>query len=66
MSSHSLAGRLDMFREMAAEARKDAAHAASGEMKDAYERLARSWDLLIGEISAAMASEDERFKQRTG
>jgi len=55
-----------MFREMAAEARKDAAHAASGEMKDAYERLARSWDLLIGEISAAMASEDERFKQRTG
>ena len=64
MSSHPLAGRLDMFREMAAEARKDAAHAASPEMKDAYEHLAKSWDLLIGEISAAMASEEERPKER--
>jgi hypothetical protein len=54
-----------MFREMAAEARKDAARPASAEMKDAYERLARSWDQLIGEISAAMvASEKERPKQR--
>jgi hypothetical protein len=55
-----------MFREMAAEARKDAAHAASAEVKDAYERLARSWDQLIGEISAATGSERERPKQRAG
>jgi hypothetical protein len=65
MSGHCLAGRLDMFREMAAEVRKDAARAASAEMKDGYERLSRSWDELIGEISAAM-SENERPKQRAG
>ena len=55
-----------MFREMAAEARKDAARAASAEMKDGYERLARAWDELIGEISAALAAEKERPRQRAG
>jgi hypothetical protein len=64
MSGHPLADRLDMFREMAAEARKDAAGTAPGEMKDAYEHLASSWDQLIDEISAATASEKERPKQR--
>ena len=55
-----------MFRAMAAKARRDAARAASAEMKEGYEHLAKSWDLLIGEISAAMASEKEQPKQRAG
>ena len=66
MSKHPLADRLGMFRAMAAKARRDAARAASAEMKEGYEHLAKSWDLLIGEISEAMASEKERPRQRTG
>jgi hypothetical protein len=51
---HPLADRLAVFREMAAEARRDAAHAASSEARLDHERLATSWDQLISEIVAAM------------
>jgi Ribonuclease G/E len=54
MADHPLADRLDSFRKMGAEARRDAERAKSAEMKDGYEQLAKSWDQLIGEIEAAM------------
>jgi hypothetical protein len=63
MADHPLAGRLAMFREMAAEARKDAARATSADMKLGYERLVESWDQLISEIEAAIESEKMRPKQ---
>ena len=53
-ANHPLADRLGVFRQMAAEARRDAAHAASSEARLDYDRLARSWDELIYEIVAAM------------
>ena len=52
MAKHPLADRLGLLREMAAEARKDAARATSAEMKAGYERLASSWDELIREIDS--------------
>jgi hypothetical protein len=53
-ANHPLADRLGVFRQMADEARRDAAHAASSEARLDHERLARSWDELIYEIVAAM------------
>ena len=41
---------------MAVEARRDGARAPSSEMRDGYEQLAKSWDLLINEIVAAIES----------
>ena len=63
MAGHPLAGRLGMFPELAAEARKDAARASSAEMKDGYDRLVKSWDQLISVIEAAIESEKMRPKQ---
>jgi hypothetical protein len=57
MTDHPLADRLDTFRKMAAEARRDGARAASPEMRDGYRKLATSWDQLISEIVAAMESD---------
>jgi hypothetical protein len=54
MAEHPLADRLGVFREMAAEARADAARATTPEMIAAYEALTKSWDQQIGEIEAAM------------
>ena len=53
MADHSLAHLLAGFRELAAEARRDAARATSSEMKQGYERLVKSWDELIGEMETA-------------
>jgi hypothetical protein len=47
MADHQLRDRLDVFREMAAEARADASRASNPEMKAGYEQLAQSWDQLI-------------------
>jgi hypothetical protein len=60
MAGHPLADRLGVFREMASDARRRAARAASGEMRLGYENLARSWDQLIGEIEAAMTLDKRR------
>jgi hypothetical protein len=60
MGDHPLSERLAVFREMAAEARADASRASNPEMKAGYEQLAESWDLLIGEIEAAMKKPDKR------
>ena len=46
----SLMQRLGQFKEMAAEARKDAARASTPELKRTYEELARAWEELIAEI----------------
>ena len=53
-ANHPLADRIGPFRQMADEARRDAASAASSEARLDHERLARSWEELIGEITAAM------------
>ena len=53
-ANHPLADRLDGFREMADQARRDAARAASSEARLDHERLAKSWEELISEIVAAM------------
>jgi Ribonuclease G/E len=50
--SGPLVGRLPEFKQMAAEARRDAARATTPEMKRGYEQLAQSWDQLIQEIEA--------------
>jgi hypothetical protein len=57
MADHPLADRLDTFRKMAAEAHEDAAHATSPKSKVGFERIAKSWDLLISEIVAAIESD---------
>lgn len=57
MADHPLADRLVTFRKMAAEANSGAIHATSPEMKEGYEQLAKSWDLLISEIAATMESD---------
>jgi len=53
-ANHPLADRIGRFRQMADEARRDAARAVSSEARLDHERLARSWEELISEITAAM------------
>jgi len=53
-ANHPLADRIGVFREMADEARRDAARATSSEARLDHERLAKSWEELISEIIAAM------------
>jgi hypothetical protein len=53
MADHPLADRNGVFREMADEARRDAARATSTEARLDHERLAESWEELINEIVAA-------------
>ena len=53
-TKHPLVDRIAVFREMADEARRDAARAASPEARLGYERLAESWEELISEVVAAM------------
>ena len=53
-ANHPLADRIGDFRERAAEARRDAARAASSEARLGHERLAESWEELISEIVAAI------------
>jgi Ribonuclease G/E len=50
---HSLADRLDKFREMAAGARESAQRATTDEMRQDYQTLAESWDQLIKEIESS-------------
>jgi hypothetical protein len=53
-ANHPLADRIGDFRQLAAEARRDAARAASSEARLDHERLANSWEELISEIVASM------------
>ena len=55
-ANHPLMDRLGRFREMADEARRDAARAVSSEARLDHERLAESWEELISEIVAKMAT----------
>ena len=52
-TKHPLVDRIAVFREMADEARRDAARATSSEARLDHERLAESWEELINEIVAA-------------
>jgi hypothetical protein len=52
-ANHPLAARIVVFRQMADEARRKTACAISSEARLDYERLARSWEELISEITAA-------------
>ncbi len=52
-TKRTLVDRIGLFREMADEARRDAARATSSEARLDHERLAESWEELINEIVAA-------------
>ena len=58
-ADHPLAERLNIFREMATDARHEAARASSAEMRRKYEHLAKSWDELIAEIVIAKEVQQE-------
>jgi Ribonuclease G/E len=60
MADHPLRDRLDVFREMAAEARRDEANASSEEMRRGYAYLANSWEQLICEIEATTITEPHK------
>ena len=62
MSGHALVEQLTVFREMAAEARREAERATSSELRQAYEQLAASWNELIDEIVAAKESRARRLQ----
>ena len=60
MSGHALVEQLTVFREMAAEAKREAERATIPELRDAYEQLASSWNERIGEIVTATESTARR------
>jgi hypothetical protein len=60
MPQEPLAGRLQRFRALAADALQSARKAQSPEMKQEYENLAKAWGDLIAELERLEAKSSPR------